>query len=191
MRVWARSGPGRDPEAETRGDLCSLRGSRPVPCCPLSWHVSGEATGALEDAEKPPRLGRLSIHPDPGRFRRRLRSEFRSVYPGGKRCVGGPAHGWVASVRTHPRLPAVLVRSTHRVESVILLASEARNDRTFIEAGTGLTEGGGFRPLPSLRLAGPLPGGGGRAVPTASSRCRPTHFRARIPFVPWPDGLRP
>lgn len=132
--------------------LCSRRGSRPVPCCPLSWHVSGEATGALEDAEKPPRLGRLSMHPDPGRFRRRLRSEFRSVNPGGKRCVGGPAHGWVASVRTHPRLPAVSVRSTHRVESVILLASEARNDRTLTEAGTGLTEGAVSVPCPRCAL---------------------------------------
>lgn len=66
------------------------------------------------------------------------------------------------------------------MEGVILLASEARNDRTFTEAGTGLTEGADSAPLPSLRRAGPR----------SRSRSRPTHFRARIPFVPWPDGLR-
>lgn len=69
------------------------------------------------------------------------------------------------------------------MESVILLASEARNDRTFIEAGTGLTEGGGFRPLPSLRLAGPLPGGGARGP----YRLLPVSAHS----FPSPDSLRP
>lgn len=89
--------------------------------------------------------------------------------------------GWPRSVHTRGS-PRSWSGAPTGVEGVILLASEARDDRTFYRGGDRPHGWGGFRPLPSLRRAGPLPVG--RAVPTGSSGGRPTQF-------PSPDSLRP